>query len=71
MTTEKQKQAVKFSEYWTGNKFTGDINSPIDVSTYLSNNLKEAKKKAYETSVERRIRKIEREVQESIYYEEY
>lgn len=43
MTTNKQKSAIKFCEFWTKVEFTGDIHSFKEVSNYLSIYLDTAK----------------------------
>lgn len=43
MTTERQKKAVEFCEYWLDVKFKGNLDNRNDVSKFLSEHLDRAK----------------------------
>lgn len=43
MTTERQKKAVKFCEYWLDVEFKGNLDNRTDVSRFLSEHLDRAK----------------------------
>lgn len=50
MTTNKQKEAVRFCERWVDTEFKGDINNYNEVSSFLSEHLERAKIVAEECS---------------------
>ena len=52
MTTQRQKNAVKFCEAWLQIDFEGDINNFNEVNTFLKDNLDYAKEVATELSCE-------------------
>ena len=52
MTTQRQKNAVKFCEEWLQIDFEGDINNFKEVNAFLKNNLNYAKEVATELSCE-------------------
>lgn len=43
ITTERQKKAVEFCEYWLNVEFKGNLDNRIDVSRFLSEHLDRAK----------------------------
>lgn len=52
MTTQKQKEAVRFCEQWLNLKFEGNINNGADVTPFLAAYLEDAKEMHREIALE-------------------